>query len=85
MDSENPPSLRHRLLHGAAGLIALVGLYVLGAGPAFYMHYKGHLGARFIDPLYAPLLDTVRDTPLATPLQTYICWWAKRAGAGPTP
>ena len=85
MDAENPISLRRLLLRAATMLFVVAGLYVLGVGPAFYMQYKWGFGARFIQPLYAPLMDTARDTPLDTPVQTYICWWAHRAGVGPTP
>ena len=80
MDVAETPSLRHRLLQGAAGFVALVGLYVLGDGPAVYLSVKLPKSEHFLGKLYDPLGLVVEDTPLQQPLYEYELWWWKLAG-----
>ena len=75
MDSENPPSLRHRLLLVVACLIALPLFYVLSIGPVLYVADKLHSGDRLLEELYFPLRWAVTGTPLMKPLDAYCDWW----------
>ena len=85
MDAEHPTSPRHLLGRVAATLLALLLLYPLSYGPAVYLEVKWGYDFRAVERFYAPLVWATDDTPLATPMQTYICWWTKRTGAVPTP
>ena len=79
MDSETPPSLRHRLLKGAAALVALVLLYVLSSGPANYAAEK-HPGFKpLVKELYEPLRQAVAGTPLGKLMFNYEVRWRRLA------
>ena len=79
MDAENPTSLRRLLLRMAATLLALVGLYVLGAGPAIYIYVKFPRSMPFVLELYEPLFWEVSQTPLAGLFESYVIWWQNLA------
>ena len=75
MDAAETPSLRRLLVRGAATLLALAGLYLLGVGPAIYVAEKYPPSQTFVGELYEPLFWVASRTPLATPLNPYVEWW----------
>ena len=75
MDAENPTSLRRLLVRMAATLLALVVLYLLGAGPACYVAEKFPRSELFVELLYFPLWEGIAQTPLAGPFYSYATWW----------
>ena len=85
MDAAETPSLRHRLLQGAAVLIALVVLYALGVGPAAYLATKTARGRHFLVEVYNPLFVAIEHTPLDMPVRAYLNWWYRLAESQPAP
>ena len=83
MDAAETPSLRHRLLQGAATLLALAVLYVLGGGPMAYAVEKFPRIAPLAHLLYRPLGRAIRGSALEKPLDAYGLWWLRLAGWTP--
>ena len=79
MDSTSPPTLRSRLLQMFAGLVAASLLYVLSAGPAFYLLVR--INGKWVEgwgTFYTPALVVLQ---LAKPglADAYCGWWGQLA------
>ena len=83
MDTENPTSLRRLLLRVAATLLALLLLYPLSAGPAYYLAVKLHTHSKALHRFYVPLDWATKATPLEKPIFIYVGWWMMLAGWKP--
>ena len=83
MDPEKPHSLGSLATRMACTLIGLLLLYVLSAGPAFYVDYKYPRSRAFIERLYDPLERVLKPTPLVAPFAYYVFWWMRLAGYQP--
>ena len=80
MDVAETPSLRHLLVRMAVTLLALVLLYVLGAGPAVYMAVKFPRSEPLLSQIYRPLDEAMLNTPLWSAFHAYENWWTEFAG-----
>jgi hypothetical protein len=72
MDAQ--PAYSHWAARIGYGLAGFLMLYVLGIGPAGYIHQRSPRMRNTLNVVYAPLL-ALRDTPLATPIGIYVGWW----------
>lgn len=85
---EERPSIRLLVVRMGAVLLALLVVYVLGAGPEVYFESCHRNQGGSIQPpsgyaiahaLYEPLYRVVGRTPLESPLASYRAWWVQRA------
>jgi hypothetical protein len=86
MSAERSSPMLRGSLWTAGVLVGLLGLYVLGMGPAIY-HQRSHTNSYgaygslraylLLRTMYAPL-NHVRS-PLAKPLTKYYAWWFQQA------
>ena len=83
MDAENPTSLRQLLLRAAATLLAVVVLYALSVGPAYYLALKLGRNPIALDRFYVPLSWATKGTPLEKPIDAYVDLWLRLAGENP--
>jgi hypothetical protein len=99
-DADAPHTVRGLVLRIAGTLLALVLLYVLSFGPAYYgVGYRAVRGpfqspyGYFPDPygamdppaFYAPLVTVTRGTILEKPLRRYANWWYAKAEEAASP
>lgn len=78
MAAQNPLSLRGLLLQSAEVLVALICLYALSIGPAYYVVFSFPKTDPFVWEFYAPLRWATYDKAAAhSPplLRAYIQWW----------
>ena len=75
MDAEHSTSPRHLLGRVAATLLALLLLYPLSQGPAFYLQVKLKRDIKVLNRCYKPLDWVIEGTPLEKPYGEYVFWW----------